>query len=574
MEAKPVDGINPFITAKSNKEALTGTMLIDQDCRIIYYNDYAKKILSEADDAILHQPVQRFLGKSFILPREPDKETSRFYTLHNRKITVTVSKWTCGVKEDELAYLILLLPEQKISQIELEKYTKKQVLQDLQEIIEASFDGILVTDAQGNVELVNQGYVHNTGITRKELLGRNILNLVNPVWMKQSVVGMVQEKKEPVSLQHMTRNGKSIIVTGTPIFDGHKRIRKIVVNSRDISEIYALSEKLESAKKMETIYMQKLKQQEDGESVKDVVILNPEMQRVFHLAKKLGNFDTSVLLTGESGVGKDEVAKFIHKNGIRSSKPYVAVNCGAVPENLLESELFGYESGAFTGALKCGKKGLFELAEGGVLFLDEVAEIPQSLQVKLLRVLENRELIRLGGTKLFPLNVRIIAATNQDLPAMIKNGSFREDLYYRLNVVNIHIPPLRERKDEIALLCLKFVNHYNRQYGESKKLTYPVIEELSRYAWPGNIRELKNVIENMFVLSDEEYLRVRDIPWGSQRQRIKNSPTGISLEEAVIEVEKELLREAREKFHTTRQIAEHLGVNQSTVVRKLKKYHL
>lgn len=575
MEAKPVDGRDPFITAGSNTETLTGTMLIDQSCKIIYCNDDAKKILSADDDAILHQPVQHFLGRSFFLPREPDKENSRFYTLHNRKISVTVSKWTCGVREDEPAYLILLLPEPKISQLELEKYTKKQVLQDLQEIIEASFDGILVTDAQGKVELVNQGYVHNTGITKKELLGRNILNLVNPVWMKQSVVGMVQERKEPVSLQHMTRNGKSIVVTGTPIFDEQNHIRKIVVNSRDISEIYALSEKLESAKKMEAIYMQKLKQQEEtGDERKGVVILNPKMQRVFHLAKKLGNFDTSVLLTGESGVGKDEVAKFIHKNGIRASKPYVAVNCGAVPENLLESELFGYESGAFTGALKCGKKGLFELAEGGVLFLDEVAEIPQSLQVKLLRVLENRELMRLGGTKLLPLNVRIIAATNQDLPAMIKNGSFREDLYYRLNVVNIQIPPLRERKDEIALLCLKFVHHYNRQYGENKKLTYPVIEELSRYSWPGNIRELKNVIENMFVLSDEEYLRVQDIPWTSQRKRIKNNYTGTSLEAAVMEMETELLREAKEKFQTTRQIAEYLEINQSTVVRKLKKYHL
>ena len=209
-----------------------------------------------------------------------------------------------------------------------------------------------------------------------------------------------------------------------------------------------------------------------------------------------------------------------------------------------------------------------------MLFLDEVAEIPLSLQVKLLRVLENREIMRLGGTKLLPLNVRIIAATNRDLPAMIKNGSFREDLYYRLNVVNIRIPPLRERKDEIPLFCLKFVHHYNRQYGEKKKLTYPVIDEFQKYSWPGNIRELKNVIENMFVLSDGEYLQVKDIPWNSRRQKVKNSYDGVSLEEAVGEVERELLKEAKEKFHTTRQIAEYLKVNQSTVVRKLKKYRL
>ena len=236
--------------------------------------------------------------------------------------------------------------------------------------------------------------------------------------------------------------------------------------------------------------------------------------------------------------------------------------------------MFGYENGAFTGALKCGKKGLFAQAEGGVLFLDEVAEIPQSLQVKLLWALENREIMRLGGTKLIPLNVRIIAATNQDLPAMVKNGSFREDLYYRLNVVNIRIPSLRERKDEIPLLCLKFVHYYNRQYGENKKMTYPVIREFEKYSWPGNIRELKNVIENMFVLSDGEYLNVRDIPWIGRKQKLGNQYEGRTLEEAVEEVERELLREAKEKFHTTRQIAEHLKVNQSTVVRKLKKYQL
>lgn len=556
-------------------EALTGTILIDEEYQILYYNEYAKNILGAEDDALLHHSIKPYFEKPFLLPNDPEGRDSLYYRIKDRQILVTVSEWEHGENKDRPTYLILLQPQSKLTKRELEEYTKKQVLQDLQEIIEASFDGILVTDGEGNVELVNQGYVHNTGITKKELLGHNILKLVNPVWMKQSVVGMVQERKKSVSLPHSTRNGKSIIVTGTPIFDEQNNIKKIVVNSRDISEIYALSEKLESAKKMEEIYMQRLRQQEqNGEDSDDVVIVNSEMQGVFRLAKKLGNFNTNVLITGESGVGKDEVAKFIHKNGLRASKPYIAVNCGAVPENLLESELFGYESGAFTGALKCGKKGLFELADGGTLFLDEIAEIPLSLQVKLLRVLENREIMRLGGTKLIPLNVRIIAATNRKLPLMIGNGSFREDLYYRLNVVNIRIPPLRERKDEIPLLCLKFVHLYNQQYGENKKFTYPVIAEFERYSWPGNIRELKNVIENMFVLSEEDYLQVKDIPWISKKRKIKGSQEGKSLEEVVEEVERELLKEAKQKFRTTRQIAEYLKINQSTVVRKMKKYHL
>ena len=304
-----------------------------------------------------------------------------------------------------------------------------------------------------------------------------------------------------------------------------------------------------------------------------MIIHSAAMQQVFRIAKRLSAFNSNVLITGESGVGKEEVTRYIHRNSLRAKRPFVAVNCGAIPENLLESELFGYEGGAFTG----GKAGLFEAANGGTLMLDEVGEMPLSLQVKLLRVLESREVVRIGGNQAIPVDVRIISATNQDLEEMAKQGKFREDLYYRLNVVRLDIPPLRERPEDIPPLSLMFINRFNSQYGMNKQFTYPVLRELQKQVWRGNVRELKNTIENMFVLSSRDYLQIQDLPWRRDREQepIKHEQTAVqSLDEAVADFERQLLQSARQRCGSTRQMAAELKVDQSTVVRKMKKYGL
>ena len=454
------------------------------------------------------------------------------------------------------------------------------LMEDLQEIIEGSFDGILVTDADGTVQLVNQAYIHNTGISREQLIGRNMQELVNPVWMKQSVVFLVREQMGPVSLQHDTQNGKHIIVTGMPVFDQEGRIKRIVVNSRDISEIYSLNQQLQVAKSMEEYYAQSLQLYEHNQGDNHhLIICSNKMQNIFHLAKKVSGFDTSVLITGESGVGKEELARYIHRNSLRREKSFIAVNCGAIPENLLESELFGYEGGAFTGALRGGKAGLFEAADGGTLMLDEIGEMPLPLQVKLLRVLERQEVTRIGGTRSIPINVRLISATNANLPAMVEKGTFRGDLYYRLNVLLLPIPPLRERTEDIPPLSLKFIHMFNDKYGMRKRLTSGVLQEFLRYSWPGNVRELKNTIENMFVLADRDCLQVNDIPWyrapqppGGSGADDPEAEAHQTWETLIAQYEKQLLLAAAEKFRSTRQIAAEFGINQSTVVRKLKKY--
>ena len=541
------------------------------DCRerVLFCDQAAQTILNRPQQDILEQPITNFYPEfSVAAALSPE---GIILPASNLSVRGTVRPVTSD-DGSGLSYIVLLE-----NPVERESF-ERCVMEDLQEIIEGSFDGILVTDGEGNVQLVNQGYVHNTGIPKEQLLGHNMQELINPVWMKDSVVFLVKKQRAPVSLRHTTQNGNKVIVTGMPIFNEAGEIKRIVVNSRDISEIYALNHQLQEAKNMERIYMESLNSVHASEQNKEnLIIHSAAMQQVFRIAKRLSAFNSNVLITGESGVGKEEVTRYIHRNSLRAKRPFVAVNCGAIPENLLESELFGYEGGAFTGALKTGKAGLFEAANGGTLMLDEVGEMPLSLQVKLLRVLESREVVRIGGNQAIPVDVRIISATNQDLEEMAKQGKFREDLYYRLNVVRLDIPPLRERPEDIPPLSLMFINRFNSQYGMNKQFTYPVLRELQKQVWRGNVRELKNTIENMFVLSSRDYLQIQDLPWRRDREQepIKHEQTAVqSLDEAVADFERQLLQSARQRCGSTRQMAAELKVDQSTVVRKMKKYGL
>lgn len=441
---------------------------------------------------------------------------------------------------------------------------------DFEMIVETSFDGILVSDGEGNVLFVNESYVRNTGIQKEEIVGHNIRELLNPVWMKESAVLLALERQKPISFYHITKNGNHVMSTGTPIFKGDQ-IHRVVVNTRDISEIYALKEELGKAKAMEKLYLeQEDAQRPEGEDA--IVVKNQKMRKIYAIAEKVASFDTTVLITGESGVGKELIARHLHnKNRFRNQKPFITINCGAVPENLLESELFGYEEGSFTGGLKGGKKGIIENCEGGTLFLDEIGEMSLNLQVKLLRVLENRTIVRLGSSEEIPVDVRIIAATNRSLEAMVKEKTFRDDLFYRLNVINIAVPNLRERIDEIAPLALTFLKKFNRQYGQQKKLSFEVIKELELHTWKGNVRELRNTLENMVVLSNNEYLQLDDIPW--LKAEIREEPSqGRGLTQMLEEYERQILVNAKEKYGSSRKIAAALRMDQSTVVRKMNKY--
>ena len=305
------------------------------------------------------------------------------------------------------------------------------------------------------MQFMNSSYERVSAIPRQELEGRNMRALINPVWMENSVAFVVADERRAVSKRQVTRDGRDIIVTGMPVFDGDGNIKRIVINARDITEIYHLREELLNAKSRELQHYQSVLSTVNVDSEK-MVAISESIKKVFLLAKRVGGFDTTVLILGESGAGKEEVARQIHRSSLRRDHALVTINCGAIPENLLESELFGYEKGAFTGASNAGKIGLLEAADGGTVFLDEVGELPLPFQVKLLRVLETKQVTRVGGIRAKPIDVRFIAATNRNLNKMVQDRTFREDLYYRLNVVSITVPPLRQRREDILPLSLYF----------------------------------------------------------------------------------------------------------------------
>jgi PAS domain S-box-containing protein len=448
----------------------------------------------------------------------------------------------------------------------------RQAVIELQEIIEGSFDGILVTDGEGNVLMVNDSYVRYTDLHKEEMLGHNVREHINPVWMKDSVALLAIRNKKTMSMHHTTKHGKNIMVTGAPIFGRDGRIKKVVVNVRDISEIYQLREELSKARVLEELFFSAVDDYsaENAPSAEQVVAVDAETQKAFSIGKKVANFNTTVLITGESGVGKDVLAQYIHRKGaLRCNQPFIAVNCGAIPDTLLESELFGYEDGAFSGAKKGGRQGLIEASDGGTLFLDEISEMKPNLQVKLLRVLEDSMVTRIGAQNSVPVDFRVIAATNKDLKCLVQQGLFREDLFYRLSVVKIEIRPLRERGQDIIALALRFIRQFNSQYHLSKKITYEVLKEMEEYDWPGNIRELRNTIESMMVLSDNEYLQLHDLPWidGEGGTTHKDE----SFEEQIARYEKKILTEAKRKYGTSRNMAAVLKIDQSTIIRKMKK---
>lgn len=466
------------------------------------------------------------------------------------------------------------------SQSELE--TAWKLSDDLKEILEGSFDGILVTDGEGNVQFMNSSYERVSAIPRQELEGRNMRALINPVWMENSVAFVVADERRAVSKRQVTRDGRDIIVTGMPVFDGDGNIKRIVINARDITEIYHLREELLNAKSRELQHYQSVLSTVNVDSEK-MVAISESIKKVFLLAKRVGGFDTTVLILGESGAGKEEVARQIHRSSLRRDHALVTINCGAIPENLLESELFGYEKGAFTGASNAGKIGLLEAADGGTVFLDEVGELPLPFQVKLLRVLETKQVTRVGGIRAKPIDVRFIAATNRNLNKMVQDRTFREDLYYRLNVVSITVPPLRQRREDILPLSLYFLNMFNHRYNQNKVMTPEVIKRMEEYDWKGNVRELRNVVEHMVIMSPNTHLQISDVPWiirqcgGRDAAEDPAAPAPESVTDlnlAVRQLEIRLLEQARKACGSTREMARYLHIDQSTVVRKLHKYGL
>ncbi|MBU1343453.1 MAG: sigma 54-interacting transcriptional regulator [Proteobacteria bacterium] len=449
----------------------------------------------------------------------------------------------------------------------------------LETIFDQSADGLMICDADGKILKLNRAAEILNGVKASEVLGKDVRTLVKEGQIDRSATQEVLETKRQVSvIQTTPRSEYTLLVTGTPVFDDHHNLCFVVVNERDISLIESMRKELELARqeskriKAELTELTLLELKENN-----IVAQSDSMKHTLRLALKLSAINAShILIQGESGTGKGLLSKFIHKHSGRAKMPFIQINCAALPENLLEAELFGYAKGAFTGASANGKIGLFELASGGTLFLDEIGEMPLGVQAKLLKCLDDHEILPIGGIIPKTIDCSIIAATNRDLETRTLNKEFRLDLLHRLNTFTLSIPPLRNRPEDILELVRITLKKYNKEYGRRAQIGYKAFDRLQTYPFPGNVRELINIIKQAIVMCDrrslDDYLvsalsRTRNIRTAAQPVK----DTG-SLADKIWAVENQMLSQAAMKCLTTREAALFLGVSQPSVVRKFKKH--
>ena len=554
----------------------TGIVALDSGSRIVYINAVANRMLGKAAEGALGRPVTFFIEDPQLVDWLVSGVTGALPPFPWRRGEIMISASRQGSRDDPRGYILFLQPAESFEQID-ERVNRLQ--KELSLLLENSYDGIILADAESILN-VNASFGRITGIAPSTLLGKKIADLDTErhicLAAISEVIRLTRFHRKTLTLQRRLMSGNEIFLTGTPVLDRHGQIVREVVNIRDITELKSLEDQI---KKVTTICPDPWDESaaEEGKAFQGIVAESPSMRRLLDLVLRVSRVDSTVLLQGESGVGKDVLARLVHRLSERREDPFVSVNCGAIPESLLESEFFGYEKGAFTSAARNGKAGLFEQANGGVLFLDEVGELPLNLQVKLLKVLQDRRCRRLGGTRGIDLDLRIIAATNRDLRKMVSEGRFRMDLFYRLHVVPIEIAPLRERREDILPLALMFLNHFNRKYDASRTLGHELMSVLEDHDWPGNVRELQNLVERLVVTADEDVLCVKHLPSSITRGSGADSPAfrlpgSLNLKDAREAVEREVIQEAMARAGNTRQAAKLLGINHSTVVRKAQRY--
>ena len=502
---------------------------------------------------------------------------------------------------------IMLSAEQRIDELMnkmlgSDAVSKKQVLQELKAVKESVHqvttstidyqivvdnldDNILIADASETILYVNKAYQKSSGIPKENLIGKTVSHIAETTdYFTVTTVPDVIQKKEPVmKLSYLPGQKNPSIVVGMPIFYSNGELQYIIATNRELSTYTNLRDNyntflnllsdMKSAKNAVQVIQETFTLSE-----KQMIGEGKEMTQIRKFISNVASTDATVLVTGESGTGKELIADAIYTASKRNNMPFIKINCSSIPAQLLESELFGYEKGAFSGANAQGKKGLFEAANKGTLLLDEIGDMPMELQAKLLRAIQSNEITRVGGTKPIPLDIRLIASTNCNLKAKIAEGTFRSDLYYRLHVIPINVPPLRERKDDIALLCEHYINIFNEKYDKHLVLSEENKDALIGYSWPGNIRELRNIMEYLVVCaSDMDHLdnsflySIFDLEGIDSYMEVKKNMT---LSEAVSSYEKEFLTLAIKDVKNLKEASEILDVDISTVSRKLKQHGL
>ncbi|MEH7403236.1 sigma 54-interacting transcriptional regulator [Gottfriedia acidiceleris] len=572
QENKSVDLLKSILTSIP-----MGTFVVDKNKVIVNCNDAGLKMIKSTSEKVINTKAETIFSGEQV-----DNVFATGKTILNQiqisddmGVLVDYSPIFVDNEVEGVVIVVQDLPmvEEMASEIEYVKDLNK----DLNAILSSIYDEILVVNRKGELIRYSENIIPGFwNVDLKELLGKSILEFGNQGLFTPSVTKLVLEKKKKVSIVQETINGRKVLAVGNPVFDENMEIERIIIASRDITETSRLKTELKEMKKISEQYKKELEDIKSKDRfVKKLIYCSPKMEQIINQAKKIADFSSTVLLHGESGVGKEVIAQAIHQLGNRSSKPFLKLNCGAIPENLLESELFGYIKGSFTGADQ-NKDGYFKQADEGVLFLDEIGEMPLHLQVKLLRVLQEQEVIPVGSTKPIKVNVQIIAATNKRLEKMVEERTFREDLYYRLNVIPLNIPPLRERIEDISLLAFHFLQQLNEKYNKSFHLTPDAINVLEFYSWPGNVRELQNIIERLVVSAEDQIINAEDVNQflPNSYDFNKSKPVinkVIPLQEAIDYVEEQLIVLAMKQYKTTTKAAQVLGISQSSVSRKYQK---
>ncbi len=440
-------------------------------------------------------------------------------------------------------------------------------------LLDSIHDGIWVIDAQGVTLRINNAMERIAGIASADVVGKHVREAMEDFKFTACVTLRALEEKRTVTMFDDYANGRRCLNTSTPIFDEDGKVWRVIASIRDITELDTMQSRLSELERSNKNYKAKLESLENygivGISEASAVLRQNMLKAAQHTA--------ICMILGETGTGKSLTAKRIHEMSARKDGPFIALNCGGIPEQLVESELFGYERGAFTGALREGKKGVFELATGGTLFLDEVGELPLTMQATLLHVLDDSSFRRVGGSKALQCDVRVIAATNKDLEDMVAQGTFRQDLFYRLRVLPIEIPSLRQRPEDIPELMFHFLQLMDGKEGK-RSFAPTVLSTLTSYSWPGNIRELRALVQYLHTMCDSAVFRMEDLPSyllaDLPTQTLPSYVMNTSLKEAVEHVEKSLIGAALRELGSTYKAAKRLKVNQSTIVRKAQKYRI
>ncbi|HDR7686680.1 TPA: sigma 54-interacting transcriptional regulator [Bacillus toyonensis] len=556
-----------------------GIFVVDREKKIVNCNESGLKMIKSTPERVMNVPAEQIFNEGHINNVFATGKTILNQLQITNEMGVLVDYSPIPNFDGNIEGMVIIVQDlPMVEDMAMEIEYIKDLNKDLHAILSSIYDEILVVNHKGELIRYSETVINDFwGSNLKDLLGKNLLDLEQKGLFSPSVTRLVLEQQKKVSVVQETKSGRKILAVGNPVFDENGELHRIIIASRDITEATRLKTELHEIKRISEQYKKELDDFKNKDRfLKKLIYCSPKMEQIINQAKKIADFSSNVLISGESGVGKEVIAQAIHQLGKRSAKPFLKLNCGAIPETLLESELFGYTKGAFTGADKNGKEGYFKRADQGILFLDEIGEMPLHLQVKLLRVLQEQEVIPIGSTIPTKINAQIIAATNKSLEKMVEAGTFREDLFYRLNVIPLQVPPLRERMEDVPVLAFHFLQQLNEKYNKNYHLTPDALNLLEFYSWPGNVRELQNMIERLVVSADDPVIEAEFVSKfltpGYDFKKSKPVITRVlPLQEALHSVEEQLILLAMKQYKTTTKAAKALGISQSSVSRKYQR---